>query len=344
MGNPKDSGISNNMAIIAELRAEIKQEILQEIKEDIPRKEFDNLANTNKELQDQLRDLREQNLRLDARTSNFNQNTSPYPSKKRSKTVSQLEKQFDELGVGVKPLRFIRHKYKGELLIKPDAIISREGEVIRMSYATNHESPFVDDHPDSPHWIVETEPIRFSTDGSSSAINVPPNNSCLQRYLIAHPGNGSQFYLEDKEQLARERNKREDAVIEALLQLEKFFNDEKFNERVFAVHALKTQQPLMDAIRLSREELKTELRSSLRSNPGLVESFNDHREECKYRYLYQKSLDEGLLIVTANEIRTAWSQERLVVIKSVADYDFAKTMKHKREMVDILKQKTNTIF
>lgn len=339
-----ESGLPSNMAVLESLKRELEGEILRKIEANTPRGEFDALKRRNEELEDVIKDLREQNMRMDARTSNFNKDLATYPIKTRGKAVQNLEKMFNELGVGTRTMRFIRKKYSGELLIKSSAVLTRDNEVIRLMYTTNHESPFVDDHPQSAHWIPETEPIRFRSTGVISSIDVPASNPCLQRFLIANPSFGSGFYLEDREQIAREQNKKEDAIIEALLTLEKMFKDQEFNVRIFAVHALKTQQPLIDAVRLSLEELKRELRSSLKANPGLIDSFKHVRSDCQLRYLYQKSLDEGLIEVSGSEIRTQWNNERLVIIRSVPDYDFAKAMVHKRDMVEILKEKTHTTY
>lgn len=343
-GEQPKSAMPNNMAILEQLRREITSEIKKEIQGDTPRDEFNELKGLIEKQDAIIKDLKEQNLKMDARTSNFNRDLTPYPTKKRSVGVSFLEKMFDELGVGQKTMRFIRKNYTGELLLPSSSKLSRDNELIRLMYCTNHESPFVDDHPDSPHWIPETEPIRFNSTGDMSAIDVPPSNSCLQRYLLSHPGNGRLFYLEDREQLAKEQNAREDAIFDALLEFEKYLHDESFNLGIFAVHAIRTQQPLIDSVRLSREELKREIRSSLKTNPELIKTFSKDMVDCQLRFLYQKCLDEGLLTVTSNEIRTAWNNERIAVIKSVADYDFVRVMKTRKDVVEILKEKSKVSF
>ena len=303
------------------------------------------IKESNQDISMEIQKLKMENLELLKKIANKPESTRTvvqekmvYPKTERKSTViTDLEKQFKAYGVGTKTLRFIRRGYSGDLMLKPSATITRNGEVVRIAYAYNHESPFVEDHPHDAGWHPETKPVRFSSIGNESSISVPPTDPCLQRYLISNPAFGTEYYIEDKKRKAQEELEREDKVFRAIQAVNKIFEDKsEVLPRILSSYLLSASIAVSSTI----PELKYECRSLVKENPDLLVSFDRNREYAEMLYLFFASQAKGLLEVRDNYIVLSWNNKKLTAVTTTPEESFAHAAVNYPNYVSILREKT----
>jgi len=306
------------------------------------------IEQSNLSLKEELLKTQQENAEIKKKMENFEkppkepiiqQEVVRYPAEKedRSPLIKALETEFKAFGVGKKPLRFIRKKYKGDLMIRSTATVSRNGEVVQLSYATNHESPFVIDHPDSPLWIPETNPIILVSTGEESAITVYPTDPCLQRFMIANPMFNREYYLEDKKKRAIEELQREEEVEKAIQIVNKIFeNKSETSARILGSYLINAQV----AVTSELPELKLEVKAVVRQDPGVLKKFEEKKTYAEMLYLFYKSQDLGLIEVKNNHIELTWNHFRLGMVEGLPEETFAHLASQYPNYISILREKT----
>lgn len=268
---------------------------------------FAQLEAENQKLMSRLRDSESDVAKIQAANRVEPASIMKAPSGNRPKHLQKLENMFKMYGVGEKTMKFVRKKYKGELVMKPENVRTDGTSVVRMVYTKNHESPFVEDHPSN--MLYESEPIVFIGNDVESSIIVTPNRANLQRFLLAHQDFGKTFELEDKEELARKELEVEESRLEAITYVKSLYNDE------LKLKALITHLSSFDtALNIGDREAKLFLIEVAKDQYRDVLDYADNEKEnadSLVRYRFGLGLKRGLVNISNGVIYFSWNRQRL---------------------------------